>query len=205
MAALVAVLVLCMAGLTAVSMHIRCVDAAREAARPAPKATTVAMWHGISRPMVPPWSFAATVSPSSPPSAWGRRCRRTYPSSACGGGGGTGRGLTTVGEPARRDDDRGVADDHRRCGISRRGGGGAAPRRGGCGSRSVGGGRPACLGCRRGVQGGAVVVAPMHIEMTGCEVSDLDRRCSRGFDPSGPLRHEYRTRGGRGGPGEPTG
>lgn len=33
MAALVAVLVLCVAGLTAVSMHIRCVDAAREAAR----------------------------------------------------------------------------------------------------------------------------------------------------------------------------
>lgn len=33
MAALVAVLVLCMAGLTAMSMHIRCVDAAREAVR----------------------------------------------------------------------------------------------------------------------------------------------------------------------------
>lgn len=33
MATLVAVLVLCIAGLTAVSMHIRCVDAAREAAR----------------------------------------------------------------------------------------------------------------------------------------------------------------------------
>lgn len=33
MAALVAVLVLCAAGLTAVSMHIRCVDASREAAR----------------------------------------------------------------------------------------------------------------------------------------------------------------------------
>lgn len=33
MAALVSVLVLCVAGLTAVSMHIRCVDAAREAAR----------------------------------------------------------------------------------------------------------------------------------------------------------------------------
>ncbi|MGV0603365.1 TadE family type IV pilus minor pilin [Mycolicibacterium sp. XJ1904] len=33
MAALVAVLVLCLGGLTAVSMHIRCVDAAREAAR----------------------------------------------------------------------------------------------------------------------------------------------------------------------------
>ncbi|MGE2720228.1 TadE family type IV pilus minor pilin [Mycolicibacterium celeriflavum] len=33
MAALVSVLVLCAAGLTAVSMHIRCVDAAREAAR----------------------------------------------------------------------------------------------------------------------------------------------------------------------------
>lgn len=32
-AALVAVLVLCLAGLTAVSMQIRCVDAAREAAR----------------------------------------------------------------------------------------------------------------------------------------------------------------------------
>jgi hypothetical protein len=32
-AVLVAVLVLCTAGLTAVSMHIRCVDAAREAAR----------------------------------------------------------------------------------------------------------------------------------------------------------------------------
>jgi hypothetical protein len=32
-AALVAVLVVCVAGLTAVSMHIRCVDAAREAAR----------------------------------------------------------------------------------------------------------------------------------------------------------------------------
>jgi hypothetical protein len=32
-AALVAVLVLCVAGLTAVSMHIRCVDAAREAVR----------------------------------------------------------------------------------------------------------------------------------------------------------------------------
>ncbi|MCT7661758.1 TadE family type IV pilus minor pilin [Mycobacterium deserti] len=33
MAALVAVLVLCLGGLTAMSMHIRCVDAAREAAR----------------------------------------------------------------------------------------------------------------------------------------------------------------------------
>ncbi|WP_082696702.1 TadE family type IV pilus minor pilin [Mycobacterium sp. IS-1590] len=33
MAALVAVLVVCLGGLTAVSMHIRCVDAAREAAR----------------------------------------------------------------------------------------------------------------------------------------------------------------------------
>ena len=33
MAALVVVLVLCVSGLTAVSMHIRCVDAAREAAR----------------------------------------------------------------------------------------------------------------------------------------------------------------------------
>lgn len=33
MAALVTVLVLCLAGLAAVSMHIRCVDAAREAAR----------------------------------------------------------------------------------------------------------------------------------------------------------------------------
>nr|WP_306454917.1 TadE family type IV pilus minor pilin [Mycolicibacterium malmesburyense]CRL79201.1 hypothetical protein CPGR_05197 [Mycolicibacterium malmesburyense] len=33
MAALVSVLVLCAAGLTTVSMHIRCVDAAREAAR----------------------------------------------------------------------------------------------------------------------------------------------------------------------------
>jgi hypothetical protein len=32
-AALVAVLVFCVAGLTAVSMHIRCVDAAREAVR----------------------------------------------------------------------------------------------------------------------------------------------------------------------------
>ena len=32
-AALVAVLVLCVAGLAAVSMHIRCIDAAREAAR----------------------------------------------------------------------------------------------------------------------------------------------------------------------------
>ncbi|MGV0579624.1 TadE family type IV pilus minor pilin [Mycolicibacterium elephantis] len=32
LAALVAVLILCAAGLTAVSMHIRCVDAAREAA-----------------------------------------------------------------------------------------------------------------------------------------------------------------------------
>nr|WP_094293276.1 TadE family type IV pilus minor pilin [Mycobacterium neumannii] len=32
-AALVAILVLCLGGLTAVSMHIRCVDAAREAAR----------------------------------------------------------------------------------------------------------------------------------------------------------------------------
>ena len=33
MAALVAMLVLCASGLNAVSMHIRCVDAAREAAR----------------------------------------------------------------------------------------------------------------------------------------------------------------------------
>lgn len=33
LAGLVVVLVLCVAGLTAVSMHIRCVDAAREAAR----------------------------------------------------------------------------------------------------------------------------------------------------------------------------
>lgn len=33
MAALVSVLILCVAGLTAVSMHIRCVDAARESAR----------------------------------------------------------------------------------------------------------------------------------------------------------------------------
>ncbi|WP_082950665.1 TadE family type IV pilus minor pilin [Mycobacterium sp. 1164985.4] len=33
MAALVSILILCVAGLTAVSMHIRCVDAAREAAR----------------------------------------------------------------------------------------------------------------------------------------------------------------------------
>lgn len=32
-AALVAVLVLCLAGLTAISMQVRCVDAAREAAR----------------------------------------------------------------------------------------------------------------------------------------------------------------------------
>ncbi|BDB45411.1 MULTISPECIES: TadE family type IV pilus minor pilin [Mycobacterium] len=32
-AALVAVLVLCLAGITAVSMQVRCVDAAREAAR----------------------------------------------------------------------------------------------------------------------------------------------------------------------------
>ncbi|WP_235010390.1 TadE family type IV pilus minor pilin [Mycobacterium sp. 3519A] len=33
MAALVVVLVLCVAGLTAVSMQVRCIDAAREAAR----------------------------------------------------------------------------------------------------------------------------------------------------------------------------
>ncbi|MGH3563546.1 MAG: TadE family type IV pilus minor pilin, partial [Mycobacterium sp.] len=33
LAALVAVLVLCLAGVTAVSMQVRCVDAAREAAR----------------------------------------------------------------------------------------------------------------------------------------------------------------------------
>lgn len=33
MAALVSILILCVAGLSAVSMHIRCVDAAREAAR----------------------------------------------------------------------------------------------------------------------------------------------------------------------------
>ncbi|MGV0644787.1 TadE family type IV pilus minor pilin [Mycolicibacterium sp. XJ879] len=33
LAGLVAVLIVCVAGLTAVSMHIRCVDAAREAAR----------------------------------------------------------------------------------------------------------------------------------------------------------------------------
>ncbi|WP_328589072.1 TadE family type IV pilus minor pilin, partial [Mycobacterium interjectum] len=32
-AALVVVLVLCLAGITAVSMQVRCVDAAREAAR----------------------------------------------------------------------------------------------------------------------------------------------------------------------------
>lgn len=50
-AAMVAVLVLCLAGITAVSMQVRCVDAAREAARLAARGdegSAVAAVHGIA-------------------------------------------------------------------------------------------------------------------------------------------------------------
>ncbi len=52
LAALVAVLVLCLAGVTAVSMQVRCVDAAREAARLAARGDESAAV-GIAREIAP--------------------------------------------------------------------------------------------------------------------------------------------------------
>lgn len=73
MAALVAVLILCMSGLTAVSMHIRCIDAAREAARLAARGDDGS---GVARNLAPDGAavvirregqfIVATVSARSP-------------------------------------------------------------------------------------------------------------------------------------------